>query len=125
MSKDKRDSLVSQAKKLVAGTLRFHLEPTDAVKPTFKYRFEERPDVAPDSERGIPMTIVAEWKAEGLTELASYQLEAFEAGKYSVYFINHIDGEKQKLNVLFPGEKSYRLDLSRVSQSQRADGGSQ
>ena len=75
---------------------------------------EERPDADPDSERGIPVVIVAQWQAKELTGLTGYQVEALKTGRYGVHFINRIDGKPQKLNVLFPGEKSYRLDLSRV-----------
>ena len=112
MSKAQRDALFSKARKLVATTLRFHFEPRDAVELKFKCRFQERPDAAPDSEGGVPVIILVEWQKKGPTRLIGYQLEALKAGKFSVHFLNTVCGKKQKLNVLFPGEKSYRLDLS-------------
>jgi hypothetical protein len=116
MSKAVRNAYFSQAKKLIAETLRFDLVPSDDVKLDFEFRFQEKPDADPDSDKGIPVVILAECKVKLPAKLSSYQLEALKAGKFSVHFSNKIDGKKQKLNVLFPGEKSYRLALPERSQ---------
>jgi len=114
MSKDERNDLISKARTFIEKTLLFRFDPQDALRPKFKYDFVERPDAAPDSDGGTPVVIVAIWKEKLPTDLTKYQLMALEKGRFSIYFLNRIDGRDQKLNVLFPGEKSYWLDLPRA-----------
>ena len=114
MSKKERDQLLAKAKAFVSKTIRLHFEPKDSVKPSFRYSFVERPDATPDSKSGVPVFIIAQWKTKLAANVTSYQLEALKPGKLSVNFENKIAGKDQKLNVLFPGEKSYKLDLSKL-----------
>ena len=58
-----------------------------------------------------PVVLQPEWKFELPANVKIYQLKASPVGRFSVLFINRIMGEKQDLNVLFPGESSYKLDL--------------
>ena len=120
-SKAEREAYFTKAKKLIQTTLRFHLEPPDKVHLDFKFRFQEKAKAAPDSEGGIPIILVAQWKTQELAKVNSYQLENLKAGKFSVHFLNKVDGKKQKLNVLFPGEKSYRLDLTGTTKEHKGD----
>ncbi len=112
MSKAQREALLSKAKHLVATTLRFHFEPPVVSEPAFQCRFQERPNAAPDSEGGVPVMIVLSWEPKDPPKLNGYRLEALKTGEFSVQFLNTIHGKKQKVHVLFPGEKSYRLDLT-------------
>ena len=118
MSKKEREKLLANAKAFVSKTIRLHFEPKDSVKPSFSYSFVERPDATPDSSKGVPVFIIGQWKTKLSADVTSYQLEALKPGNLSVNFENKIAGKNQKLNVLFPGEKSYKLDLSKLENKQ-------
>jgi hypothetical protein len=123
MSNQQREELISKAHKLIESTLRFQFDPKDALKPSFEYDFEQRGDAAPDEEGGIPIKIVATWKVKLPTQATKYRMVADEQGRFSVYFLNKVDGRDQKLNVLFPGEESYWLQLPRgaVNRNESSD----
>lgn len=114
LSKDDRAAYFEKAKQLIANTLRFHLKPSQGEELDFDYRFEKKPNAPPDSDGGTPVFVVAVWKAKPAEKLASYQVEALKVGKFGVRCLNTLDGKKQKLSVLFPGEKSDRLAVSRA-----------
>jgi hypothetical protein len=114
MPKKEREQLLAKAKSFASKTIRLHFEPKDSVKPIFTYRFVEKPKATPDSDGGVPVVIIGEWKNKLPANVSSYQLESLEGGQLSVQFENKLAGKEQKLNVLFPGEKSYKLDLSKL-----------
>jgi len=114
MPKKEREQLLAKAKSFVSQIIRLHFEPKDSVKPKFTYQFVERPDATPDSEGGVPVVIIGQWKTKLPGNVTSYQVESVKPGRLSVNFENKVAGKKQKLNVLFPGEKSYKLDLSKL-----------
>ncbi|MGI8604432.1 MAG: hypothetical protein ACR2OZ_15770 [Verrucomicrobiales bacterium] len=64
----------------------------------------------------IPVVITAEWKTDA-SRWSGYQIKAKQSGKFSVRFINDVNGKEQPLNVLFPGEESYKLDLTSWAKS--------
>ena len=120
MSKKERDELLAKAKAFVSKKVRLHFEPMDSVKLSFSYSFVEQPNATPDSDGGVPVLIIAEWKAMLPTNVTSYQLEALKPGAFGIFFLNKVAGKDQKLNVLFPGEKSYKLDLSKLEDEKQA-----
>ena len=66
------------------------------------------------------MVIQAEWKFKLPENVKTYQVKALPAGRFSVLFINRVIGEKRDLNVLFPSEASYKLDLSLLARIRKS-----
>lgn len=123
-SEKEKAALVTKAQAFISDTLTFRLEPQKALKPTFAMRFTtlgsepllwnaEEPDSNRQRVARLPVTITATWKLDA-SALKTYQLHAKPDGKFSVQFINHIGDDAQRLHVLFPGETSYRLELSKA-----------
>ncbi len=109
---EKKERLKVQGQELVDRTIRFVFSPEKKVKPTLEFSFAGIGG-APLEGDDDPVMLIgkAEFKVpEGST---GYQVVADGTGRLSVIFKNEIDGEKvERINVLFPGEESYVLDIS-------------
>ena len=119
---EKKDlaEMEKKANALIAKSIKFSFEPTLTVKPVFTYRYTTLGDKPLDKNDQTPVVLQADWKFKIPNKTRTYQVTALPAGKYSVLFINHIVGKKQDLNVLFPKEASYKLDLSLVSRIRKS-----
>ena len=117
-----KERLFLQAEKLIRKSIEFWMHPVGQVLPSFKMKFTSfsNKDLTWDSENPaenttecaeMPVVITAEWETDA-SRLSGYQIKATNEGEFSVYFINDLNGEDQPLNVLFPGEASYVLDLT-------------
>lgn len=109
---EKKEKLKVQGQELVDRTIGFVFSPEKKVKPVLEFSFAGI-DGAPLKGDDDPVMLIgtAEFKVpKGAT---GYQVVADGSGRLSVVFKNEIDGKKvERINVLFPGEESYLLDLS-------------
>jgi len=108
MSQAQQQHLKSRAAAFVPATVQFSFEPT-ALTPDFEYTFATHGGKSLGKELDDPVMVMAEWKFELPEGTTGYKIEALPAGKFSVLFLNVVDGVTQKKNVLFPGEISYRV----------------
>jgi hypothetical protein len=114
--------LFSKAEKFITEFIEFRALPAGVLRPAFKMKFTTfqnkelvwnaaRPAENTAATAQTPVVITAEWKidASGWT---GYQIKSSSKTRLGVQFINHLNGKSQRLNVLFPGEESYTLDLT-------------
>ncbi|MCS1410838.1 MAG: hypothetical protein M2R45_04033 [Verrucomicrobia subdivision 3 bacterium] len=124
---EQKAELFKKAKQLIENYVEFWMHPLGQVLPHFDMSFttfankdltwnSETPETNSIECAETPVVITAEWKTNA-PKMSGYQIKATEEGTFSVYFINHLNGENQPLNVLFPGEDSYILDLEPWSQA--------
>ena len=113
-SADQRQELIFKAQKLVHQSIRIKFNPGQWFLPQFKYAFANRHGgglESPDDE----ITIRATWETQLKPNYQLYTLRAMETTDFVILYKNSIEGEAQPdVQVLFPGEDSFELDVSRV-----------
>ena len=112
-TKDERKAYFQKATGFVKDSVAFFFEPKGKTVPQFKWRFtSHRGEKLEGAEDPVILTGTWETKLEP-DQATGYRIEALPEGRLSVLFLNHIDDQAVKrFQVLFPGEKSYRLDLT-------------
>lgn len=105
------------AGRFLAGRVKFLLEPLGEVKPEFVWSFAKLGD-GPLENPDDPAVLVGSWKTTLPKGLSGYRIESLQltdpaAIPMNVVFLNHLDGKQiERYAVLFPGEKSFLLDLT-------------
>ncbi|NLT70533.1 MAG: HupE/UreJ family protein [Verrucomicrobiaceae bacterium] len=101
----------------LAGRVRFLLEPLGEVKPEFDWSFAKLGD-APLENPDDPAVLIGSWKTTLPQGLSGFRIQSLEltdpdAIPMNVVFLNHLNGQQiERYAVLFPGEKSFLLDLT-------------
>jgi len=117
--------LGSTADRFLAGRVRFLLEPLGEVKPEFDWSFAKLGD-GPLENPDDPAVLVGSWKTTLPKGLSGYRIESLKltdpaAIPMNVVFLNHLDGKQiERYAVLFPGEKSFLLDLTGLATARAA-----
>ena len=113
-SADQRQKLILEAQKLVHQSIRIKFDPDQWFLPQFSYAFANRHGGEledPDDE----ITIRATWETQLKPNHQLYTLRALETADFVILYKNSIEGEAQPdVQVLFPGEDSFELDVTRV-----------
>lgn len=105
------------ATRFLAGRVKFLLEPIGEVKPEFEWAFAKLGD-GPLEKSDDPAVLVGSWKTTLPKGLSGFRIESLKltdpaAIPMNVVFLNHLDGKQiERYAVLFPGEKSFLLDLT-------------
>ena len=112
MEVEEKAQLFSRTKGFIARLITLRATPGGPLQPAFDLRFtafgdEELTAGSPDS---TPVVITAECKIDA-SDWEEYQVASGKEMPFSVQVINVVKGERQPLNVLFPGEESQVLDL--------------
>lgn len=114
------ESLGTTADRFLAGRVKFLLEPLGEVKPEFDWSFAKLGD-GPLENPDDPAVLVGSWKTTLPKGLSAYCIESLKlvdpsAIPMNVVFLNHLDGKQiERYAVLFPGEKSFLLDLTGIA----------
>lgn len=114
MKDAEKDALKKQARDYAKKHLEFWFKPLKIV-PEFKYDFtsfdNKKLEKIDDS-----VMITGEWKTKVPKGIEGYQIKSLESGTIDVQFLNHLDGKAlERIHVLFPGETSFLLDLSKLT----------
>lgn len=113
-TKKENDELIKQTREYIKKHIKFYFQPLP-IEPDFKFSFTSF-DNKPPKESEDPIMVTGEWSTKVPNGIEGYQIESLKPGKIDVQFLNFIDGEAHKtINVLFPGEKSFLLDLSKLT----------
>lgn len=105
------------ADRFLASRVRFLLEPIGEIKPQFDWTFAKLGD-GPLENPNDPAVLVGSWKTTLPKGLSGFRIESLTltdpaAIPMNVVFLNHLDGKQiERYAVLFPGEKSFLLDLT-------------
>jgi hydrogenase/urease accessory protein HupE len=112
---ERKAELRRQADELVKRCVEFYFEPVGRIQPEFTFDFtgEGRKPLAGDDD---VVVLMGSWKTTIASGLTGWKIRATPATKLAVVFQNFIDGAAHpRLNVLFPGETSFTLDLTALS----------
>lgn len=108
---EKTKNLLLQAQEMIKNSLSIKFGNQPWFLPDFKYKFIEVDDS--DAKGESIVTIQANYDIILESNSSYYQIKSMNEAPYDLVFSNLIDGKPQKrVNVLFPGEESFKLDLS-------------
>lgn len=106
-----REALKARALNFVGQGIEFFFEPQGSFKPEFKWEFTTLGG-APLVNIDDPVMITGTWSTPIPAGLEGYAIRATKAMKFSVIFANTLRGQPvERTAVLFPGEKSFVLEM--------------
>jgi hypothetical protein len=114
---ERKAELQRQARDLVQRCVEFFFEPVGRLQPEFTFEFtgEGRKPLTKDDD---VVVLTGDWKTTIAAGLTGWKIRATPETKLAVVFQNFIDGQAHpRLNVLFPGETSFTLDLTQLTAS--------
>jgi len=108
---DQKEKLKVQAREYIHRVMKVVLDPVVDVKPAFAWDFTTMEN-APLKEPEDPVMLTGTWQGRIPEGTNGYSIEALPEGTLSVLYHNTALGKKvERYQILFPGEKSYVLDL--------------
>ncbi len=112
VDEEKKAKLFAQTKRFIQQYIEFRAEPDGPFQPALALRFTAfaNEELTTSSAAQTPVVITGECRVDA-SHWKGYQIKSQKSIKLSVQFINDVNGKEQPLNVLFPGEESYMLDL--------------
>ena len=111
LSDSNKTDLILQAKRMVADALQIRFGNHDWYLPEFKFNFVER-DGKDLSEENI-IFLQGKYDVSLDSNASFYQIRSQVSAPYDLVFTNQINGKPQRrVNVLFPDEESFKLDLT-------------
>ena len=109
---NERKALVENAQNLMSSALRVRFDEGVWFLPEFRYRFVGKSHEKFELE-GEVFFLRGSYKHSPDANVNSYQIKAQETAEYDLVFMNVLNGKAQKrVNVLWPGEESFTLDLN-------------
>lgn len=109
---EEKKALTAKARKLLEKAVRVRFGPKEWFFPEFRFQFLAKVHESIELE-GEVVVIRAEYQRVLSPDLKSYQIKAMDEADYDLVFTNVIHGKPHKrVNVLWPGEESFVLDLS-------------
>src|SRR5688500_19053480 len=114
LSAEEKAALQRQAADLVRRCVEFTLEPVGRVQPEFTFTFTGHSGAALAGPEDV-VVLTGEWRATLAAGLTGWNIRSTKESTLSVVFQNIIRGEVHpRIAVLFPGEKSFTLDLTEL-----------
>ena len=118
LTEEEKENLLLQGKNMIQDTLLIRFNEKKWVLPSFDYNFEKK--IGGNSVEETDTFVIRGYAHRKLdSDINSYQIRAKESAEYDVIFTNRLNGIAQKrVNVLFPGEDSFILDLTNLFQAE-------
>ena len=111
MDETEREKLLRQTDSFVHESIRIRFHPQGWFSPDFAYGFEKKGGgelMNPDDV----VVVRGRWETILPAGVTGYQLKVLEGTGFDIFFMNKANGEElEDLNVLFPGEESFILDV--------------
>lgn len=112
MPEDQRAALKTQARDHVQKVVAFYFEPLGRQAPELGFDFTTHGG-QPLAKADDVVVMTGTWRTTVPAGIQGYRIKALPEGKLSVLFLNTLDGRQvERMNVLFPGETSFLLDLT-------------
>ena len=118
LTEEEKENLLLRGKNMIQDTLLIRFNEKKWVLPSFDYNFEKK--IGGNSVEETDTFVIRGYAHRKLdSDINSYQIRAKESAEYDVIFTNRLNGIAQKrVNVLFPGEDSFILDLTNLFQAE-------
>jgi hypothetical protein len=117
LTAEQQAAMKAAAAEYVKTRVAFFLEPLGQVSPDFQFEFHAQKGTEETEDQGEEVMVMSgTWKTTIPAGIAGYRIKALPVGTLSVQFLNHVRGQAvERMQVLFPGEESYTLDLSDIA----------
>ena len=113
-----RRNLLDQATQLLESSLQIRMNHQAWYLPNFDYEFAETTN---RDENNETIVVIRAFSSVVRKSKATYQIRAKETASLDLIFTNQINGlAHRRVNVLFPGEESYILDLPELNETSSA-----
>ncbi len=111
---EEKNEMFEQAKAFIPTRVDLVFGPEEwKLDPEYNCRFTTRGG-KPLKKMDDPVMIRVSWKSKIPSAVKTYQVHVHDVGIFSVLFLNHLnDVAVPRIQTLFPGEKSYVLDLTK------------
>ena len=118
LTEEEKENLLLRGKNMIQDTLLIRFNEKKWFLPSFDYNFEKK--IGGNSVEETDTFVIRGYAHRKLdSDINSYQIRAKESAEYDVIFTNRLNGIAQKrVNVLFPGEDSFILDLTNLFQAE-------
>lgn len=112
LTAEEKKDLLLEGKNLISEALFIRFNGKEWFLPDFEYDFEKK--IGGNTVEESDTFVIRGYARRKLSsESKSYQIRAKESAAYDIIFTNRLNGIPQKrVNVLFPGENSFTLDLT-------------
>ncbi len=115
LAEARTSELISKATDLVRKNLELYFEPIGRIQPEFHFEFTgEGRKTLEDGESVVVLT--GEWETQIPAGVTGWSVRSAPSNKVSVVFQNTVNGTAHpRVAVLFPGERSFTLDLTQLT----------
>tara|TARA_B100002019_G_scaffold70383_1_gene60622 strand:+ start:19914 stop:21080 length:1167 start_codon:yes stop_codon:yes gene_type:complete len=113
-SKEKKDELILQAINMLKNSLEIRFGDQTWFTPDFKFEFDSKTQ---EEEENL-IAIKGTYSKQLDSDSTFYQIKSKASTPYDLVFTNIINGKPQRrVNVLFPSEESFKLELNFIQES--------
>jgi hydrogenase/urease accessory protein HupE len=115
MTPEQREALKKKAATYLAESVEFFFEPLGRLAPDFVFDFTT-PEGHPLSKPDDIVVLTGIWRTKIPAGIAGYRIRALLGKNLSVLYLNKLLGKQvERMQVLFPGEDSFVLNLTPVA----------
>ncbi len=115
LSAERKEQMLKMASDLIKKDLEFFLEPVGRVQPEFKFEFSGEAGRALENDDSV-VVISARWQTQIPSGVTGWSVRSSPGNTLSVVFENEVNGTPHpRVSVLFPGERSFTLDLTELT----------
>lgn len=115
LSQERKKQLLHSASELVKKDLEFFLEPVGRIQPDFQFEFSGEAGKSLEADDSV-VVISGKWETQIPSGVTGWSVRSKPENKLSVVFENEINGTPHpRVAVLFPGERSFTLDLTELT----------
>lgn len=108
---DWKAAQIAGARDFVAKNIEFFFEPLGRIAPDFQWEFTGKGN-GPLTKPDDAVVLTGTWRTMVPAGLQGFRIRSMPGNRWSVLFLNQIRGQQlERTQVLFPGEKSFLLDL--------------
>jgi hypothetical protein len=115
LSEERKAQLLKAAAELVRKQVEFFMEPIGRIQPDFQFEFNGEAGRALENDDSV-VVISGRWSTQIPSGVTGWSIRSAPENKLSVVFENEINGVAHpRVAVLFPGERSFSLDLTELT----------
>ena len=115
LTSERKAELLKAADALIKQQVEFYLDPVGRVQPEFGFEFSGEAGRVLETDESV-VVISGKWQTQIPSGVTGWSVRSAPTNKLAVVFKNEINGQPHpRVGVLFPGERSFILDLTQLT----------